>query len=493
VGSLPWRPPGLTIDRISIDARNFGFRFAVFHVVNATRWADFVFGESELGDERRTARLVEMARRALLSPAGRVTQVFRNAGARQAAYDFLEHDTIAAEAVGEALFRSTARASSKHERVLVAIDGTSINVVDEDGVKGFGSIGALSKGAHGLKTMNALALTPNGTPIGVADQIWWSRHTQVESQRRYRNKDNRESRYWRDGISRIASRYRELCPGTKLHFLADREADASYTIKLLLQSNLEFTIRSNGSRRIAVGHERRDLRRVLIRQRSLGVLEVPLPETAGRPARLARLDVRAARVPMVFRDHHQHERRVIPITVVWARERGHAKQKVEWLLLTNVPARTRAEAFAAVTRYTMRWRIEDFHRTWKAGACCVEDTQLRSASAVIKWATILAAVASRIERLRRRCREEPNASASSELSPDELDALALLRSEEGQVHQPSAHLTILEATMWIAELGGYVVTTRGGPPGATTVGRGLERVAIAAELIARLRAGGRLR
>lgn len=45
--------------------------------------------------------------------------------------------------------------------------------------------------------------------------------------------------------------------------------------------------------------------------------------------------------------------------------------------------------------YTARWLVEEFHKTWKSGLCMVEDTQLRSAEAIDKWATLLATVAGR--------------------------------------------------------------------------------------------------
>ncbi len=43
--------------------------------------------------------------------------------------------------------------------------------------------------------------------------------------------------------------------------------------------------------------------------------------------------------------------------------------------------------------------------------------------------------------------------------------------------------TIAEATLWIAEFGGYTGKSSGGPPGSITIGRGLERLLIAAEVL----------
>jgi hypothetical protein len=48
--------------------------------------------------------------------------------------------------------------------------------------------------------------------------------------------------------------------------------------------------------------------------------------------------------------------------------------------------------------------------------------------------------------------------------------------------------TIAQATLWLAELGGYTGKSSGGPPGSTTIGRGLQRVvdgALAVQALAR--------
>jgi hypothetical protein len=134
----------------------------------------------------------------------------------------------------------------------------------------------------------------------------------------------------------------------------------------------------------------------------------------------------------------------------------------------------------------MRWRIEELHRTWKTGACRVEENQLRSANAAIKWATILIAVAVRIERIKQLSREEPDRPASDEFSPAEIKAAVLLRFEKSAKKKlrPGAVPTMAEVATWIAEIGGYTgKTSSGGPPGSITLARGLEQVRVAAKAL----------
>ncbi|HRI65294.1 MAG TPA: hypothetical protein PK156_13690 [Polyangium sp.] len=48
---------------------------------------------------------------------------------------------------------------------------------------------------------------------------------------------------------------------------------------------------------------------------------------------------------------------------------------------------------------------------------------------------------------------------------------------------PDEPPTIATVVLWIAEIGGYTGKSSGGPPGSTTIARGLERLQLAAELL----------
>jgi hypothetical protein len=147
------------------------------------------------------------------------------------------------------------------------------------------------------------------------------------------------------------------------------------------------------------------------------------------------------------------------------------------MLLTTHPVGTRTEVLEVVRSYTLRWRIEDFHRVWKRGLCRVEETQLRSRDAIFKWATLLATVATRAMRLTQLARTTPDVPATSELTTTELEAILALREPKGVA--PGTVPTLAQAVRWLAEIGGYTGPWNG-PPGATVIGRGLHDALIAA-------------
>src|SRR5688500_4743522 len=97
---------------------------------NAMEWAREEFGDAELGDRRRSDRLVAMAEQAARRPGGRITQVFAQAAARQGAYDFLESKHASAREVFATVAAASLRRLSKEDCVVIPVDGTSLSLAD---------------------------------------------------------------------------------------------------------------------------------------------------------------------------------------------------------------------------------------------------------------------------------------------------------------------------------------------------------------------------
>jgi len=460
----------------------------------AERWAQEGFGQTKLGDGRRTRRLVQMMAGAAARPCGRISNVFVRASDRQAAYDFVEHDGVSCDAVVGAVGDACVRSFGARERVFVIFDGTSLTLKDTQLDKGFGYVSTIECGAQGIKVLNTLAIGPEGDVLGVPTQRYWVRHGRVQ-RRKGRPEHERESLHWRFAVREVANRRDKLAPNTCLHWIGDREADASPLMRDLLQDGHEFTIRAHGTRVIKLGTQRLAIRPWLIRQPVVARMTVRLPSDAAGVERDVTLLIRAARVPLVLRDRHTKRRVTRELTVVWAREPGRVlanRRRIDWMLYTTDVAQHAADACAAVRRYAVRWRIEDMHRTWKRGACQVETMQLRSASAAIKWACMLAAVAARIERLKTLSRSSPEQPASVELADIEIRTLLILKrkyAKRGEVIATELP-TIAQAVRWIADLGGYVGNKSSGPPGSTVLARGLERLTMAAEILEALGEAG---
>ena len=436
-----------------------------------------------------------MAAGAARRPSGKVSAVFDRASDREGAYDLLESPHVKTEAIADGMFRAAAARTRGADYAYVVIDGSSLSLTDGTGTKGFGRVGNNERGGIGLKVMTALAVScDGGVPLGVVDQIYWARSAVVKGPYDGRQERNRQ-RPFEDKepahfvhAAKAAMRRLER-EGTRAWVVIDREGDNREILLALHRAGCLFTIRA-GSDRVLWPRGSGSLRESLADAEVIGTYEVHVGRNGKRAARIAHVEVSAAQVTLRFECVGVLERDALRLYVVRLREVNAAADGLEWLLYTNAPVVSNEHAARIVDSYRTRWRIEEFHRTWKRGECNVEDAQLRSADAVIKWATILAAVATRIERLKYLSRREPETPATAELSPEEIEALKL---DQRQRMKPKRKKlpevpTMAQATQWVAELGGWI-GLRNGPPGSSTLARGLERLGYLVEgmALARLR------
>lgn len=462
-------------------------------------WARQEFGAARLGDVRRTRRLVAMAASAADAPSGKVASVFNKTHEREGAYDFLESKQFEASALADSIFAASASRARGLDLAYVIIDGSSLTVSDPDGSKGFGPVGTRVQKANGLIVNTALAVADDGTPIGIIDQTFWSRSPTLElspNEVTARNQERAFEEKEPAEIVRSAQRSiaRLRAQGVDAWVVVDRIADNRDILLALSNAPCRFTVRATYDRHLS---EHKRLRGELAGEPVIGTYEVAIGRTGKRPARNAIIELRAKRVELLFRDRQKKPTQRLELTAVWLHELSSEGEPLDWMLYTNAPVTTLEQGIPIVEAYRTRWRIEEFHRTWKQGHCKVEDAQLRSPEAMTKWALILGAVAARIERLKYASRHRPQEPALKTLSALEIEVLQLAhRSHQARPRTRKKlvapeKVTTEEATHWIAALGGWMGTANG-HPGSVTLARGLERLAALVEGVALARRASEL-
>lgn len=461
-------------------------------MIDADAWAAEEFGGADLGDARRTERLVRLAAEVAQRPAGTVTGVCKSLAAREGAFRWLENQAVRVDAVEAARVWATSRRCRGIRRIHVPIDGTALTLTDNKRSKDFGGIGSWKNGARGVQVMTALALG-GPTPVGILGQRMWVRESRSTRREKAPSDEvaKRETHHWIELLRNVHERLREEAPDTEAFFQLDRGADCWPVLTVTAELGLLLTVRAAHDRRVDTPAHRlwaeverapkRDVFRLAVPERPVmrrrqRIRGRRIQWTVRRKARVAELVVRAAPVPILLSNGH-----LVTFNAVLVRERHRREDdRIEWLLLSSHPIEKRADVRAIVDGYALRWRIEDFHKTWKRGLCRVEDTQLRSRQAVFKWATILASVASRAMHLTHQARKTPDAPATDEFSRNEIDAIIALRQPKGVKLGDTPSLG--EVVRWIADWGGYMGPWNG-PPGPKVIGRGLEDVLAAAKAL----------
>ena len=460
----------------------------------AMLWAVQEFSHARLGDARRSQRLVRIAARVAEHPSGLLTEVFADhEDERAAAYDFLENPAVHPDDLAWAHQRATAQRCAGAPFVFVPVDGSSLSFSDPEGHKGLGFIGSRKAGARGLKVMTAIAVSADGVPLGVLGQAWWLRQGRAKVPHAKRTVEQKETRYWIEVPAQAQRALQAEAPGVEPWFQYDREGDSwPVLLDALAQSPSRYmTVRANRDRCLVLDPEGQDDTQPGGKLRpALGAMPVEATyalDVVGGPrrqARTAHMTLRFREVTLQLRNQWTNSRYPALFSAVLAQEEGTTppgEQPLEWLLLTTYPVETVQDACLVLFGYAQRWRIEEFHAALKTRGCGVEDSQLQDEANLRRWATILSAVAMRLVRLTYLGRQQPQLPASVELSKAERHAVILARDLPIEADQ----LTLHQAIMELARLGGYTGKSSGGPPGFKVLARGLKEIRTLAVVLAR--------
>jgi hypothetical protein len=453
-------------------------------------WAQEEFGQANLGDARRTKRLMSMAVSAAQFPGGKLTEVFQESADRQGAYKLVENEAVHSEAIAEAMGRACAKRCINESFVCIVVDSSSVTLTARAGKKDYGFVGSFAQGARGMQVISALALDSDGIPIGVSALTWWSRMEKVRIRAQARAYEEKELRYWGETIRATCARFKEEAPNCRLCFIIDSAADALDMLLDLQATGHYFTVRARYNRRVQM----RDADPVNIfdklarKSTRKGSYTLNVEATPNRAARKARMNIHIAPVTLLLRRPSSLQEQEFPVYAVYVRETSRVPDNeapIEWLLYTNRPIKMVEDAMLVVQEYMHRWRIEEYHRCWKSGVCDIESTQLHTTKSVKIWATMMASIAARAERIKHLAREKPHLPAIEEFSAQEIEALTLLKRRRKKKNEVISDkpLTIATVVLWLAEIGGYTGKSSGAPPGSTTIARGLERLQLAAELL----------
>ena len=469
-------------------------------VASSVSWAREEFGTADFGDHRLTTRIESIGASLAEYPAGKVTDVFHSSADLEAAYRFVRNERVTTTAITAAMCEATLHRCVGEPFVYVALDGSSLTLTDDARLKNFGVVGAHSKGARGLNVTAALVVTPAGVTMGLSSLQMWTRGEKLKVSHKKRKFTEKELWHWGEAIDETISRFAEVQDAPKAWFQLDREGDAGPLLQKLAASPHYFTARVNHNRRIksCTGKRRYVLDELARRKARKGTYSLYVPPGDKRTERIAEMSVYATKINLLLRTTPTGQRFTeLPIHAIRVRESSpvpKGEKPIEWILFTNYPIDSLDDISLVIHGYCLRWRIEEFFRTWKTTGCDVESTQLHSTERVRIWATMLAAVSTRIERMKQLARTRPDAPATIEFSELELDVLIALKQKWKKKTETIPNVTprMEDAVRWVAELGGYTGNSSGGPPGSVTIRRGLERLESAVEGVKCMRSCGKM-
>ena len=442
-------------------------------------WAQMEFASADLGDQRRTKRLVTVAQHLARHPGGTLPQAFPEWDQLKAAYRFFSQPEITYEEILRPHWeRTRARCREPGEYLLIE-DTSELDYTAHPLTAELGSIG--NGQGRGLLLHSTLAVKveawdldqrPEGVALGLFGQRCWCRRRPARGGRewwRQRMKRPRESQRWGAVLEEVSP----PPAGSSWIYLADREADFYEPFERCQRRGVHALIRAYRDRKLVEpdqGYEH--LKQVAAQAPVLGQMTVRLRSRAGAPARTAIVEVRAAAVKLQGPWRPEGQKPELSLNVVEAREVDPPPgvEPLHWLLLTTLPCTRWLEVRRIVARYAARWWVEEYHKALKSGAG-VEDSQLEEAYRIQSLIAVLAVVAVRLLNAKWLARTR----ADEPVDPDVFgpQALAILAVMFGS---PKGGWTHQNALVCVARMGGFLARRGDGLPGWRTIWRGWQRL-----------------
>jgi hypothetical protein len=458
---------------------------------------EVLFGNAELGDSRRSARLAVVFDQIRKHPGGTLPDKIKSPADLKALYRLFACPQVTHEAILTSIRRHTlGRIAEEPGTVLVVHDATELEYTGIESLSD--QLGFIGKGRRlrGYLCHNSLAVVAGTREVlGLTQQILHCREAvpEAETLPQRRARESRESRLWLKGTQNLPD-------DPRLVDVCDQGADTFEFLEHEYGSGRRFVIRSKRQRAVYLGHEPKGERRPLsehlrgLRTQGTRILKVQ-SQKGHRPrcARKARCRISAGPV-LVPRPHarwgNYKGKQPLRLWVVRVVEIKPPKGEnpIEWALWTNASVETLEDSLQVIGWYETRWVVEELHKAMKTG-CGIETLQFTSTKRLDPVIALLTAVAVTLLNLRTASRRE-DAQTRPATDVVSIDYVRVLSGWRFNLVRDD--LTVWEFFYALARLGGHQNRKRDKPPGWLVLWRGwttLQAMLDGAEAIGRKRCG----
>lgn len=436
-------------------------------------WITQELERTELGDARRTKRLIKIVENLTAKPEASVPQANGTWAETKATYDFWDSPYIKPSMIRQGHIDATVERIIQHRIVLAIQDTTELNYTSHKALSGTGYLD--SKYAKGLKVHSVFTISPQGIPLGIIEQDVWSRNQEElgkAQQRKQKPTKEKESQRWLDALKTTDSIIPE---SVQVVTIADREADFYDLFACSRRPGSDFLIRATQNRCLAESEQH--LWSTLESVESVGTMTVEVKRSATQPPRTATLTIRHTTITVAPPQNRPKTELLAPVRLqailVTEVDPPPEIEPITWLLLTTLEITCLEDVQLYVRWYSYRWLIERYHYVLKSG-CGMEKLQLETAHRIEMALATYSIVAWRLLWLTYLARFQPDASCELVLATHEWQVL--YTTIHHQLYPHTTPPTLAQVVNWIARLGGFLGRKSDGSPGVKVLWRGLSRL-----------------
>lgn len=436
-------------------------------------WAFRELMDAEFGDLRLTERLVKLVEALSRAPEASVPEACGSAGAAKAAYRFWNNPKVSGAAILKPHVQRTAQRAAKEPVVLAVQDRTSLDFSSHRRTAGLGYL--KKRHERGILLHQVLAVSPQGVPLGLLHQQFWTRPLEEFGKKKQRGRKvtaRKETQAWLVGLRAARA---ALPDHPCIVVVGDRESDIYDLFAAPRDEHTHLLVRVRDWRR-RVNHPAKQLGRAMRTVAPQATVSVEIPRADQKPGRQAVLTLRWTSLEILRPANHPD--RTAPATLrLWfllAEEESPppGETPIRWLLASTLPIDTLDDASQTLLRYTYRWRLEQLHFVEKSG-CCVEHLELETVERLERAIATYSLVAWQLLWLTYLARKAPELSCVEVLPGHSWQVLCLATPPQQLPDKPP---TLREAVRRIAKLGGFLGRKGDGEPGVETLWRGWRRL-----------------
>ena len=442
----------------------------------AEEWAIDTFGAAELGDPRRTDRLIKVASALAANPSASLPHGSETWGETQGAYRFLNDPAFSYQEILMPHWSQVYHQASQCSRTLLLGDTTEFDFATHHALKGRGPVGN-SKEPIGFSLHTVLAMHPQTQEIlGCMTLSPFLRKLapvgETKAQRKHRP---RESQVWEHSIQQIG----RVPENHQWIYVGDSGSDVYSFWQTCGDLGYDFVLRVAQDRDVEKPQGEAEAvldpahLKTLARQLpAVDAHAVCIPARHQQPKREALLQITFQHVRVQPPLHGAHVRKTeicAWVVRVWEPQPPEGQEPLEWILLTTLPITCANDAWEVVQWYGWRWLLEDFHKALKTG-CRMEHHNLQSMDAQWRLLAILTPIALRLLMIRRAAQQASEIPATAVVSQEAVHVVVLLDHRQRTIE------TAKQLWRAIARLGGYLDRKSDGSPGWQTLWKGWMRV-----------------
>jgi Transposase DNA-binding len=449
------------------------------------QWLETEFAESPFVDERIRRRVKIFAKQMAEHIGQTVPLACQDWANTKAAYRLLSNSRVTEHQILAGHFVATSlRTRAEPGWLLVLHDTTEFSYKRDDPSR----IGILKKRrlppnasyqptfytTCGILLHSSLAVNTAGTPLGICAAKFWTRdHFKgTNALKRKVNPtripiDQKESMRW---VENLGSATQQLGEPERCVHIGDRESDIYELFCAARGASTHFVFRTCVDRLCDTGQR---IGEEMKRCEPLGIHRLRI-NTADGKTREAKLLLTAKQFTVLPPQGKQQKYAPIEATVLHAIEQDppEGEEAIDWKLITDFPVTTLEEGIEKLEWYSMRWKIEVFHKVMKSG-CRSEESRLRTAQRLTNLLALFCIIAWRVFWLTMVQRAESSTDLSDVFTPEEMILLDHLVNDRIADAGKSA---LTRYMIKLARLGDYLARKRDGPPGCIVTWRGLYRL-----------------